>query len=309
LIWQLIIKLIECKFINNFIEKSYNQITKGKQVERLNTEEIFSKMKALLFHKLGDFFVNGTDNLIIAKISGLVTLGMFANYFMVISVVTSILTTTLNSITANIGNELAKAKQSYLVENKFLKLNAVCNLIFTLISLGFVINIDWFIGIWLGTDFIIESATKYILSINLYLLGTRVVSGLYKNAAGVFEPDRYAPLIQGFINLFFSILLGLRFGLNGVLIGTAISSLMVPFWNRPYVLYKYVFKISSKKYWYELLVSCSIYIVMMVICFFSDEYKQSVLSSITLSIIMSITLVFMSLASPSTRNIVKNRTI
>jgi O-antigen/teichoic acid export membrane protein len=308
LIWQLIIKLVECVYINKYIDRAYPFLS-GDSNKKLNTTEIYSKMKALLFHKLGDFFVNGTDNIIIAKVSGLVTLGYYANYFLIISVVTSILTMSLNSITANVGNELAKHTTMDLGEQRYLKINMLCNVFFMIVSFGFIINADWFVTIWLGSDYVIEKTTKYLLAINLFLLGTRLISGLYKNAAGVFEPDKYAPILQGLINLTFSVFLGFKFGINGVLIGTAISSILVPMWNRPYILYKYVFKISAKKYWLEFVISMLIYSSLLVAYVALNSNNFAILNSISISIAMIIIVICMSISLPSARLLIKDRMI
>ena len=50
-----------------------------KRVEK----NIFPKVKALVFHKIGYIIVTGTDNIIISKFLGVYTVGLYANYEMI----------------------------------------------------------------------------------------------------------------------------------------------------------------------------------------------------------------------------------
>lgn len=56
---------------------------------------------------------------------------------------------------------------------------------------------------------------------------------------GLFWNDRYKPLAEVAVNLAASVFLAQRFGIDGVLWGTLISTITVPFLVEPYVLYRY----------------------------------------------------------------------
>lgn len=64
----------------------------------------------------------------------------------------------------------------------------------------------------------------------------------FKEGAGVYYEDRYAPLAESIINLVSSIILVKLIGLPGVFLGTMISNLSVVFWVKPMVVYQHVFK-------------------------------------------------------------------
>ena len=50
-----------------------------------------------------------------------------------------------------------------------------------------------------------------------YFKGERIVLTNYKTAAGVFQQDKYLPIIQGAVNLVISIVLVQKIGLVGTL--------------------------------------------------------------------------------------------
>ena len=80
----------------------------------------------------------------------------------------------------------------------------------------------------------------------------RVPLANIKSAAGVFEQDKWAPIIQSIINLLISIVGVIKLGLPGIYIGTLISSL-VPNIYRPIVVYKHIFKTSSMCYFNQYI--------------------------------------------------------
>jgi hypothetical protein len=71
---------------------------------------------------------------------------------------------------------------------------------------------------------------------------------MVKSTAGIFHEDRFAPLVEAAINLVLSIVLVKQFGIGGVFFGTLISTLSVPFWISPYLVYKKVFKLPLIRY-------------------------------------------------------------
>ena len=87
----------------------------------------------------------------------------------------------------------------------------------------------------------------------------------FKTKAGIFVKDRFTPLLQGVINLALSLIFVRYWGLNGVLLGTAISILSIGFWQFPRLIYKYTF---SKPLWnyfkmylfYSIIGLCTLYI-------------------------------------------------
>ncbi|MGI9896037.1 lipopolysaccharide biosynthesis protein [Vibrio natriegens] len=247
----------------------YSKWLDAKIIKNYSFDNVFKKLKALIYHKLGDFFVNGTDNIIIAKVSSLAMLGYYSNYFLIISTATSVLSISSNAITANIGGLIEK-RNSAKTDSQFIIHNLICSMMFMFVSVSFVINIDWFVVLWLGESFVIGGVTKVLMALNLLLVGMRIIPGVYKNAAGFFEQDKFAPILQGAINLLFSIILGYIYGVNGVLIGTLISSILVPFWVRPYILYKYLLKSKQSIYWLNKML---IFILFFIFIFLSGNYN------------------------------------
>ena len=122
-----------------------------------------------------------------------------------------------------------------------------------MLTVIYLMVISPFVKLWLGKKFVVESSVMILICINFYLMGTQVSLDTIKQACGFYNKDKYVPLGQAIVNLVLSIILGKKMGLFGILIATTISYLVLPIWNKPYLLYKYIFKSSSVKYFFRQL--------------------------------------------------------
>ncbi|MTO56809.1 oligosaccharide flippase family protein, partial [Turicibacter sanguinis] len=87
----LIIKILYQLFENIVITVCANRLypyLKDKKVKKLDKEieqNIFLKIKALVFHKIGAVIINGTDNIIISAFFTIGIVGIYSNYYMIIN--------------------------------------------------------------------------------------------------------------------------------------------------------------------------------------------------------------------------------
>ena len=125
-----------------------------------------------------------------------------------------------------------------------------------------------FIKLWIGENYVLPSTTILLICFNFYIYGIRAPIDTAKEAAGVYREDKYAPLIWSALNIILSIAFVKLFGLIGVVLGTTVSSLLVPCWNRPYIVYKYVFHSSSIKYFKDAIKKLLILIIMYIAIYF-----------------------------------------
>jgi hypothetical protein len=73
----------------------------------------------------------------------------------------------------------------------------------------------------------------------------------FKQGGGLYRQDQFAPLIESIINIAASVFFVQRIGLAGVMLGTVCSNLLVVFWIKPKIVYKYIFKKSLTDYFYK----------------------------------------------------------
>jgi O-antigen/teichoic acid export membrane protein len=277
LITKIIVTILENIIINRYINKKYNfinsDINKNLPVEEKNL--IKKNVKAMFLHKIGDYIINGTDNIIISSFINISTVGLYSNYGLVINTVKRFLMNIFISMTASFGNLIAE--ESKLKQQEvFNQFNFLAYWVFSWATICLYILVNPFISLWLGQEYIIDQTIINIVLINFFLVGMRVPLGVVKTSAGVFEQDKYVPLIQSLVNLTVSIIMVQYWGLAGVFVGTLASSVAVPNWYRPIVVYKYVFDSSvidyfKRFFFYSLILILNIFITSSIqTYFFSD---------------------------------------
>ena len=106
-----------------------------------------------------------------------------------------------------------------------------------------------FIELWIGKDYLLEMPVVFVIVFNFFLTGMRQAGGTFIEALGLFWYNRFAPLIEAPLNLISSIIFVKCFGMIGVFLGTALSTLCVCMLSEPYVLYKYGLKRPLRTYY------------------------------------------------------------
>lgn len=228
---------------------------KGKNNACLNENDkkaIIRNVKAMLFHRIGSIIVMGTDNLLISKYVGVVAVGLYSNYLLIINALNSVFGLGFESITASIGNlGVTETNDKKIFIFKCMDLAVFWAFGFASICLINLFNP--FIKLWLG-DYIFPAPVVLLIVLNFYLTGRRKSVLTFRDAFGLFWYDRYKPLFEAGINLIASVIMAKKIGIAGVFIGTTISTLTTCFWVEPFVLYKYGFKSPVRTYFIKYVI-------------------------------------------------------
>lgn len=287
LIIKIFFRLLENVVTTIYVNKKYIYL-RNKVSEPLPSDvksDILKKVKGLLFHKIGSSIVFGSDNIIISKIFGLITVGLYSNYYMIFNAISTLLYQIFISITASVGNLLVEdnVEKSYNIYKKLLFINSW---IYCFAGTCILLVIQPFIKIWLGNDFLLSNFVLIILVFNFYIQGLRKTSITFKEAAGIFYEDRFIPLIEALLNIVTSIVFAKIFGLAGVFIGTICSVMIWFLYSYPIVCYKKLFNRS----YFQFLTEHARYIAISVFAFFISFLIVSILNinNLIISIIVNL---------------------
>lgn len=253
LIVQFLISIIQRIFVNKQISKMYRDIKfdSEKVLDLEMKNNMNTNVKALCFHKIGDCMINATDNIIISTCINLDTVSVYSNYLLVISYLNTFATMIYNGILASLGNFLITETDERKQEI-FELMNFFSFTVFGVCSVGLVNLFNPFIELLANKEYLLSTGTMLLIVLNFYITGMRIPVGNIKNAAGIFDIDKYTPLIQAIINIVFSVILAFPFGIFGVLLGTFISSIY-PSIQRPCIVYKHILKKEASVYFKEYL--------------------------------------------------------
>lgn len=250
---------------------------KEKDVKPLDKEvvsEIKKNVFAMMCHKIGGVVVNGTSNLLISKLVSLVAVGLYSNYMLVINALNSVMGLIFQSITASFGNLSAESTKEKK-EEVFDTINFATFWIAGVCSVMLTVMFEPFIEVWLGKEYLCGIWVVLMIVLNFFLRTMRQPVLMTRDAMGLFWYDRYKPLFESVINLIAAIILGKKYGIIGVLSGSAISTLCVNLWIEPWVLYKYGFESKLRKYFKDYLIYFAQTVVCLVITYFVSSFIVS----------------------------------
>lgn len=230
------------------VNKDYKYITESPD-EMLVKEykpQIAQYVKDVFISRIGAVVYYSTDSIILSVIKGSLLTGFLSNYTMITGQLNTVVTQVLNSVQATFGNFISTTKDKNasmkMTDNYFCVnfcIGNFCMICFSLLAQPFV-------KMFFGETMLLGFSTALWLGINLMLtfliqLPSQVFV-IYK----LFRYDRPIIIVSVVLNIVISVALVKVMGINGVLIGTFITSLIYLF-SRFYIIAKYVYEVN---YWY-----------------------------------------------------------
>ncbi len=198
--------------------------------------EIRRNVRAMLLHRIGGVAVFNTDNLLISKFVGVATAGLYSNYVMIRSFLNIMIGALFDVITPALGN-LAATETMEGKRAAFRRLDFFSAWLFGWMSICLFCLYDPFIDLWLGEGYLLPAPAVLLIVVNFYVTSMRTPVSNTKSVLGLFWDDRYKSIVEAAFNLVVSVLLARRWGVEGIMAGTLISTLAFPFWCEPLVLY------------------------------------------------------------------------
>jgi len=209
---------------------------------------LVKRIKAMFYHQIGGFVVNGTDNIMISALFGVAQVGLYNNYFLIVSSVLGLISSIFSGVTASVGNLLIQND----MKKKMTTYNGILAISFILaifVSSVFYVCAQPFMQLWLGGDYLMSELVVCILACYLYFKIMKLPTVAFKNAAGIFYEDRFVPVIESIINILASLICAHLFGISGIIMGTIISTMVLYFGSFPLIVYRKVFNISPIYYY------------------------------------------------------------
>ena len=250
---------------------------KEKNVEVLPKEEkmgILSNVKSLIVYKFGTIIMNGTDNILISALINVSTVGLCSNYTLIIQSVKSVIETALNGVTASVGNlnAIANKKQK---EEVFYQLTFINFIIYSFCSIAFIVLLNPFIEIWIGSEYILELGVSIALAVSFFIEGLRNPGYIFRTTLGLFEKGKITPYVGAIANIIASIVFCKIFGIMGIFIGTSVAQLVSYAWIDPYLIHKYEFNTPFSKYAIKYLKYVIVFAVEIIISLMLSNLVQN----------------------------------
>lgn len=236
---QFVMQFIPNIIVSVKVDKEFPYLKECRELpEKEKFHGILRNVGAMSFHKLGTVIVRNTDSLLMSSFVGLLSVGIYSNYKLVLSGINNLMDKFSNAFTGSLGN-LGAIEDETRVYSIYRELDLLFFVIYAYWTAGLFALFNAFITLCFGAEYCFSTATVAVLVTEFYVSGQRKVNLLFREAKGLFWYDRYKPLFESAINLAASLLLVQKFGVAGILGGTVISTVTTCLWMEPYILMRY----------------------------------------------------------------------
>ena len=266
---------ILCTIINNTIvmfitNKMYPEYKCDGEVSDIEKKSIRKKVTGLMIQKICATTRNSFDSIFISSFLGLTIVAIYSNYYSVLNAVISFLGIISVSIVASIGNSivLESKEKNY---NDMKKFNFMYMWISGLATVLLLCLFQPFMKLWMGDNYLLPLSSVILLSLYFYSLKLGDIRSAYFEAVGLWYEGRFRALLETIVNIVLNYFLGKYFGVNGIILATIISIILVNFCYGSTIIFKYYFTnvsvidyFKSQLYYsFATLVAC---VISFMIC-------------------------------------------
>lgn len=196
------------------------------QISPALRKTIVEKIKGLLIHRVCGSTRNAFDSLFLSAYVGLTAVGMYGNYFYILTSVRGLLDVLTVSMSAGIGNSVAAEsveKNRRDLHNFSFLYACLCGWCTACLLCLY----QPFMTLWCGPENLLDTGAALAFCVYFYVWTLGDIKSQYADARGLWWKDRYRSLCEALCNLLLNWALVRFFGVTGVVLATAISILFV----------------------------------------------------------------------------------
>lgn len=237
--------------ISRAVDKSYPYLNENRdaKISADDRKEIGGNIAGMVGSKIGSIVVRSTDNILISAFLGLAIVGIYSNYLLIVTSISTVLNKLTTSVTAGIGNLIVTGnrERSMFVFKTHYMLNLF---MVTLTAACLQVSFTPFIGAWAGKSYLLADSVSIVIVVQYFVDQLRQTSLTFISAYGLFIPNGVKSIFEAIMNLGLSLLLMAVFhlGIAGTLIGTLLTDLLLNAWWEPRLVYRDGFRLK-KGFW------------------------------------------------------------
>lgn len=265
LVCRIVAALTQWAVTEVIARKKYLPIMLNKQrLDHVTKKEVAKNIKAMFMHRVGYILVNTVDSVVISMFVGVIALGEYSNYTMVLSSLTGILNLVFTSLTSVLGHLYVESNKD--TTRKYSEAFHILNfLIGAIFFLGYYAIIDNLIAILFSADLVVAKSVSFVITLNGFVQFMRQSTLVFREATGTFYNDRWKPLFEGLTNIILSVIFVHLIGVTGVIVATIITNLLICHIIEPYVLYKNAFSTSPKIYFFKNYSMIALFTISLIV--------------------------------------------
>ena len=248
-------------------KKKYPDIYPNGNVSDDIKKVIKSKVLFLSLHSVTSKLINSVDNIIISSLIGLAAVGIYGNYHYISTSLIGFIIIIYGSVRASVGNSIySDSAEANLKTFNALWLGSSWLSAWSAITM--LCLYQPFMKLWVGDENLLPMIT--VLFITLYFqvnASNQFFTTVYINTAGLWNKTLVRQILAATVNLGLDILLGIYFGITGIVFASFITSLLIVYPFDMVIVCKYVLKSSVKKGIFKMITKYLWFIALGAISF------------------------------------------
>lgn len=230
--------------------------------------DVMKYTKQLFIHKIGSVAYTQVTPFLVYAFASLQAVAYYGNYTLITSKLSSLLGNFLGGTNASVGNLVAEGNKEKILK-VYWELMSI-RFLFTSVAVFAMYHLlPPFITLWLGEEYVMSEALLVLVLISFALSVIRGVTEEFLFGYGLFS-DVWSPFVEAAILIVVAIVGGALWGLEGTLLGSIVSSIIIIYIWKPYFLFTKGLKMSVLNYWKEMMkyllaIGVAFYLSLMVL--------------------------------------------
>lgn len=234
--------------------------------------DVIKYTKQLLIHKIGSVAYGQISPFLIYAFASLQTVAYYGNYTLIVSKLDGLVNNVLSSTSAGVGSLIAEGNDEKIVKT-YWELMAIRFWIASVFVFALYYLLPPFIELWLGAQYVLSDNILILILITYFLGLIRGTNEQFILGYGLFY-DVWAPFVEALILVSVAIIGGKLWGFSGVLLGNIVSSVIVIYIWKPYMLFTRGFKLPIWKYWIPWIL----HLILMAASFILSHFLMTLIS-------------------------------
>lgn len=195
------------------------------------------KVKGLAIERVCGMSRNAFDSIFISIFLGLTQIAIYNNYFMIMSSINGFLAIFSSAVTAGAGNSVAADSQKKN-HTDMMRMNFIYMWVSGWCVTCLICLIQPFMKLWMGEKLMLPLSSVILFCLYFYVQKMGDVRTIYVDATGIWWKNRFRSIVEAVTNIVLNFVLGMFFGVNGIIAATLISMFLINFCYGSRIIYE-----------------------------------------------------------------------
>lgn len=268
IVFMPIFTVINNLIVSHTVDKMFPQYKCFGIISDAIRKDLWKRIAGLAIQRICVMTRNSLSSIVLSAFISLSIVGIYNNYYMILTAATGVISIISTSILAGVGNTI----QTQTIEQNFQsmrKFNFLYMWFGGYASICLTALFQPFMEIWMGKELMLPFSSVLLLSLYFYNLKLGDIGTVYYSAAGLWWYGKWRAIAEAVANLVLTLILVQYWGVNGVLISTLVVHFFINLLYGMSILFQHYFGYNYMWIFYGTLL---FYMLTTIVAFTMSYY-------------------------------------